>query len=237
MVFGAVWGIVEAVSSIGFTSCPTAVPGVNSTDAQFLPNHHVLVYERYQGSSSSGLGRTTYKKTNLFNPNVSNATPIGYWRTTKTWYLRSQWAYVLQGGNTPLVVAWQPYFSWARTFYLKRCAPVEEHVMTQDILWFASWWGNHKTKWSIADAVGTKIAQSEHSLVYTWPMGTTPNGWNSVVSSTLYPGVVIGTMTQKYNSWWVTQTTWTIDVNRTDMLKPYVLSFMAAAFHFTDQDN
>jgi hypothetical protein len=181
-----------------------------------------------------------FKESNVFDPSVSQQNRIGHWRSTKTWYLRSQWAYVPEGSTSAVVIAWQPWFSWTTTYHLKRCAPLEEMILSQDRLWFSNWWGQKKKKWSIQDWAGMTIATADHTKnwnSWNWGWGAVPNGWHSVVTSNVQPGLEIGNLAQSYNSYWVRDSVWMVNDTRPDVVQPYVLSFLASSIDLAVKDS
>jgi hypothetical protein len=245
-VFGMVGNIIGAVASIGYTACPTAVPILApNTTLPTIPPRSMLVRDYYQGSSgsSSGMGRgitgSLWTETDVFDPLGSNATRVGYWRDTRTWYGRGQWAYVLNGAKEPSAVAWQPWFAWMRTYEVKWCFPVKQYTASQAQLWFWSW-GSSMQKWSIAQN-GVMVATADAQKAWNQPFllgQAAPNGWHTTVTSATLPGTIVGTSNQIIDGYFPTKETWQVDVNRTDLLDPFIVSFMAAeTFHESDGNN
>jgi hypothetical protein len=232
--------IASAIASIGWTNCPAANPLLPNASTG-IPPRHKLIRDFYQGSSasSSSMGRgvagSLWHETDLFNPDVSNKTRVGYWRDTKSWYLRGQWAYVEEGGSEPAAVAWQPFFTWTRTYEVKWCFPPKQYTASQNHVWFWSQLpkNGQLPKWSIAQngvtiAISDAVKHLNRGFLFYGQI--IPQAWNAMVTSTSSPGTIIGNMTQIRDSWYPTKAVWEVDVNRTDLVDPFVLSFMSATF-------
>mmetsp|Transcript_65343 Transcript_65343/g.124531 ORF Transcript_65343/g.124531 Transcript_65343/m.124531 type:complete len:292 (+) Transcript_65343:110-985(+) len=219
--------IIVAVSSKGLTECPPQPP--IGTDATWLPNHHILVNDAYQGSSSAMSGNGEwYRQIPLYSPAsiaLADPLPLGHWRETRSWYLKSQWAYIVDNQTTPLIIAWQPYFAWTSTYNVRRCYPLEEHILKMDIFWWRFSFTEEQARWTVFKDTGVVVASSA-SVKSRWYI----DGWDTDVFSPT--GVFIGNMTQTVNTLWThggsAGTETSVNVVRSDLLKPYVMSFMSA---------
>jgi len=171
---------------------------------------------------------------------VSNETRVGYWRTAKTWYFRDVWAYVPEGKDVPGVIAWQPFFSWTTTYDVERCFPPTHHVVSRDVLWFWSW-GDSQKQWSIKTGDDRQIATAKSTKDWKWlsPFSI-PNGWQTVIESTLTPNTVLATLSQSFSQYYASDSVWAVEVQKPTELEPHVASFIAAAsdlHHKKDRDS
>lgn len=211
--------IGAAVSSKGLTSCVPGLPtsGANNT---MIPDFHSINTAQHQW------GNFFHRESNVFNPALSNTSRIGVWRTTKSWYLKDQWAYIAEGSSTPAIVAWAPLFSWMRKYTVKLCSPIEEYELTQN-RWGPWRWGTDIEEWEIS--AGTQaIATATHTKEHQWWGWQVPNGWETTVTSNQL-GTSIADMVQSFHSYWDLNTLWYVKDYRPDILPSWVLSFLAVA--------
>jgi len=220
------FNVMIAIGSSGYTSCPTVAPLLSGTSD--IPAIHSVVTPHWNWN-------IWFRSSDVYDPLVDNTTRVGYWRTAKTWYLRDVWAYVPQGSDKPGVVAYQPIFTWTTTYDVEKCFPPSRHILSRDMLWY--WpWGNSQQSWSIRSGADQQIATAKKSKEWQWTPFSTPNGWQTTIWSTLSPNTMIGQLSQTYSSFWASDSAWTVDVQKPELLEPHVASFIAAANDLVQKD-
>lgn len=218
--------IGAAITSRGFTTCDPATSGVNYS--HIPPNSWLRTpYAQWN--------QFYIKESDVFDPSKSNVTRIGFWRTTKTWYLRDQWAYVPEVNGTSApgahVIARMPFFTWTKTFDIEHCYSGVTYRVAQNVFIWSFGWNTQRTQWEIYNSASQNIAVANH-VKNTDFWHYVPPGWHSKIESITLPGVEVGSMTQNFESYWSSWpgSMWTVQDLRPDLLEPFALSFMAANF-------
>lgn len=231
--------IPAVVASSGYTECPK--PGsetlVNS-EPIYLPNWHIMEKPKYQFAAFwSG------QEINVFDPSVSNETRMGFWRTTKTWFLRTQFAYVSEGSESPQVVVSTPFFTWTTEYDIELC-PAQKQWKVKQNAWVWGGFFQQLHEYHIYEEPGEKlIAKAEHTKdSWNWH-GWLPDGWKCFITSEVEPGKRIGAMIQMrenklMNFFATVDSRWVVVDEQPALLSPTVMSFLAASYDIgKDEDD
>mmetsp|Transcript_124976 Transcript_124976/g.233758 ORF Transcript_124976/g.233758 Transcript_124976/m.233758 type:complete len:312 (+) Transcript_124976:89-1024(+) len=221
----------------GFTECPDPGETSNGTEV-LLPNWQIMETPKFQWTSWFGGAEM-----NVFDPHVSNTSRMGYWRTVRTPLLQTQFAYVPEGSEVPQVVVTVPFFSWTTTYNVELCPTLDKWKVSQDYFVWGGWF-QKAHEYSIFDEPGeTLIAKTRHLKDLTFGFhGWNPPGWKAVVKSEVENDKDIGAIVQDVHSffadgWTSAKSTWMVVDKQPELLSPTVLSFLAATYDLTKDDD
>jgi len=192
------FAIIAAMKSKGLTECPT----VPITNQAHIPAIHTVSTPALQWYN------WFWKEHSVYNPSISNTTRMGYWRDTRTYMFRRQYAYVPENSTSAHIIVSTPLIRLATTFHVEQCYPPVAYTLSDwtDIS------TRHKNTLIYRD--DKEIARAD--IFYE-------DGWNIAVKSNVAEGIKVAEAAQNPGS------DWTVKDYRPDLVEPFVLSFVAVA--------
>lgn len=210
-----IFAIVAAMNSKGLTECPT----VPITSQANIPAIHVVSTPAMQWYN------WFWTEHSVYNPSISNTTRMGYWRDTRTFMFRRQYAYVTENSSTPHIIVSTPLFAWTSTFHLEHCYPPMAYKIIANMQLGWQWGKNVKTTEIYRDDMD--IAQATLEKDIQWSDWMMPDGWNIAVKSTVNKSLKVADMAQTISDYYVENSDWTVKDYRPDVVEPFVMSLMA----------
>jgi len=211
------FAFIAAMKSKGLTECPT----VPITNQAHIPAIHTVSTPALQWYN------WFWKEHSVYNPSISNTTRMGYWRDTRTYMFRRQYAYVPENSTSAHIIVSTPLFAWTSTFHLEHCYPPVAYKLSENWQWGWQWGKNVKTTEIYRDDKDIATATLEKDI--QWSDWMLPDGWNIAVKSNVVEGIKVAEAAQTISDYYVENSDWTVKDYRPDLVEPFVLSFVAVA--------